>query len=151
MAARFFDTSAFAKRYHPEVGTAKIDAFLNEASSLHFISILGVVELHSVLARLVRDGQLTPDDFHLTRKRFLADIASGLWIVVPVTTAHFHRAQQLLEQLGVGRRLRTLDAIQLAVSLLNTPTPLNAFVCADGDLCRVAAAEGLNVVNPELP
>src|SRR5271165_1925603 len=116
MAARFFDTSAFAKRYHPEVGTARIDAFLNETGSLHFISTLGVVELHSVLARLVREGQLTANDFHLTRKRFLADIASGLWNVVPVTTAHFHLAQQLLEQHGLGRRLRTLDAIQLAAS-----------------------------------
>ena len=85
MAARFFDTSAFAKRYPPEVGTAKIDAILNEAGSLHFLSTLGVVELHSVLARLVRDGQITAADFHLTRKRFLADIASGLWNVVPVT------------------------------------------------------------------
>ena len=67
------------------MGTAKIDAILNEAGSLHFLSTLGVVELHSVLARLVRDGQITAADFHLTRKRFLADIASGLWNVVPVT------------------------------------------------------------------
>ncbi len=150
MAARFFDTSAFAKRYHPEVGTAKLDAFLNEVGSLHFISTLGVVELYSVLARLVREGQITADDFHLTRKRFLADIASGLWNVVPITTAHFHLAQQLLMQHGLSRRFRTLDALQLAVSLLNTPVPLNAFVCADAGLCLVAAAEGLAVVHPEL-
>ena len=30
MANRFFDTSAFAKHYRTEVGTAKIDAFLAE-------------------------------------------------------------------------------------------------------------------------
>ncbi len=70
---------------------------------------------------------------------------------MPVTTAHFHHAQQLLVRHSMGRRFRTLDAIQLAGSLLNTPAPLNAFVCADGNLCLAAAAEGLTVVNPELP
>jgi predicted nucleic acid-binding protein len=149
MADRFFDTSAFAKRYRNELGTAKVDAFVNEASSRHFISALGVVEFHSILARLVREGKITAADFDLTRKRFLADIASGLWKLVPVTAAHFHHAQELLVRYGPDLSLRTLDAIQLAVAVLNTLRPLDAFVCADGDLCRVAAAEGLTVVNPE--
>jgi len=65
MADRFFDTSAFAKPYRAELGTAKVDAFLAEAGSRHFISALGVVEFHSVLARLARGGQITAADFHL--------------------------------------------------------------------------------------
>ncbi|MGO8749225.1 MAG: type II toxin-antitoxin system VapC family toxin [Thermoguttaceae bacterium] len=151
MADRFFDTSAFAKHYRSEVGTGKVDAFLAETGSGHFISVLGVVELHSVLARLVREGQITAADFHLARGRFLADIASGLWQVLPVTGAQFHHAQQLLVRHGLGRSLRTLDALQLAASLLNTARPLDAFVCADRNVCLVAAAEGLTVVNPESP
>jgi uncharacterized protein len=151
MADRFFDTSAFAKHYRTEVGTATVDAFLAETGSRHFISALGVVELHSVLARLVREGKITAADFQLTRKRFLADIASGVWHVVPATAAHFHHAQQLLVRHGLGRSFRTLDAIQLAVSLLNNLRPLDAFVCADRNLCLIAAAEGLTVINPELP
>ena len=151
MADRFFDTSAFAKHYRTELGTAKVDAFLAETGSRHFISTLGVVELHSVLARLARDGQIAAADFHLARGRFLADIASGLWQIVPVTAAHFYHAQQLLVRHGLGRSLRTLDALPLAVSLLNTVRPLDAFVCADSNLCLVAAAEGLVVVNPEVP
>jgi hypothetical protein len=70
---------------------------------------------------------------------------------VPVAAAHFHHAQQLLVRHGLGRSLRMLDAIQLAVSLLGTVRPLDAFVCADGNLCLVAAAEGLAVDNPEIP
>jgi predicted nucleic acid-binding protein len=151
MADRFFDTSAFAKHYWAELGTAKVDAFLAETGSRHFISVLGVVELHSVLARLVRDGKITAVDFHLARGRFLADIASGLWQVVPVTTAHFHHAEQLLVRYGLNRRLRTLDALQIAASFLNSVRPLDAFLCADSSLCLIAAAEGLLVVNPELP
>lgn len=87
----------------------------------------------------------------MARGRFLADIASGLWQIVPVTPAHFHHAQQLLVRHGLGRSMRTLDALQLAVSLLNTIRPLDAFVCADSNLCLVAAAEGLAVINPEAP
>lgn len=151
MADRFFDSSAFAKHYRAELGTAKVDAFLAESGARHFISDLGVVELHSILARLVRTGEITAADFHMARSRFLADIASGLWRLVPVTTAEFHHAQQLLVRHGLGHSLRTLDALQLAVALLPSVGPLDAFVCADGNLCLVAAAEGLIVVNPEAP
>lgn len=86
----------------------------------------------------------------MARRRFLADIASGLWQVAPVTAAHFHHAQQLLVRHGLGRSLRTLDALQLAAPLLNTVRSLDAFVCADNNLCLVAAAEGLMIINPEL-
>jgi len=151
MANRFYDTSAFAKHYRTEVGTAKVDAFLAEAGDRHFISALGVVELHSVLARLARAGQVTAAEFHLARGKFLADIASGLWQVIPVTASHFHHAQQLLVRHGLGRSLRTLDALQLAAALLNTVGPIDAFVCADSNLCLVAVAEGLAVINPEVP
>lgn len=152
MADRFFDTSAAAKHYRAEIGTARVDAFLAEAGSRHFLSDLAVVELHSAIARLVRTDHLTAADFHLARGRFLADIAAGLWHVVLVTAADFHRAQLLLTHHGLGSLLRTLDALQLAVALhLHAAGPLAAFVCADANLNRIAAAEGLAVVNPEVP
>ncbi len=79
MADRFFDTSAIAKHYRAEVGTARVDALLAEAAARHLISALSVVELHSVFARLARTGQITAADFQLARGRFLADIGAGLW------------------------------------------------------------------------
>jgi predicted nucleic acid-binding protein len=152
MADRFFDTSAVAKHYRAEVGTARVDAFLAEAGARHFISALSVVELHSVFARLVRTARITDADFHLARGRFLADIAAGLWQVAPVSAAAFDQAQQLLVRHGLGRSLRTLDALQLAVALgLGAAGPLDAFVCADANLIHVAAAEGMSVINPEAP
>lgn len=152
MADRLFDTSAAAKHYRAEVGTAKVDTLLAGTGANHFLSALSVVELHSVLARLVRTGQITAADFLLARGRFLADVAAGLWQVVPVTLAHFHHAQQLLVRHGLSRNLRTLDALQLAVALgLNASGPLDAFVCADASLGLIASAEGLTVVNPEVP
>jgi predicted nucleic acid-binding protein len=152
MAEHFFDTSAAVKHYRSELGTAKVDSLLAGAGSRHFLSALGVVEFHSVFARLVRTGQIAATDFHLTRGRFLADITAGLWQVVKVTGADFQQAQQLLVRHGLARGLRALDAVQLAVALsLHAARPLDQFVCADANLCQIAVAEGLTVVNPEIP
>jgi predicted nucleic acid-binding protein len=152
MAERFYDTSAAVKHYRVELGTAKVDTLLAEAGSRHFLSTLGVVEVQSVFARLVRIGQITTADFPRLRGRLLTDIASGLWHVVQVTPADFQRAQQLLVGHATTRSLRTLDALQLAVALgLHASAPLDAFVCADATLGPIAAAEGLIVLNPEVP
>jgi predicted nucleic acid-binding protein len=152
MADRLFDSSAAVKHYRAELGSNKVDAFLADRNARHHLSALSVVELHSVLARLVLTGHIAPADFHLARGRFLADIAAGLWYLVPVLEPHFHQAQQLLVRHGLGRSLRTLDVLQLAVALsLSRASPLDAFVRADANLCLTAAAEGLAVVNPEVP
>jgi uncharacterized protein len=152
MSDYFYDTSAAVKHYRAEAGTPKVDGLLAVTGSRSFLSGLGVVEVHSVLARLVRIGQITPADFHVVRGRFLADVAAGLWQVVRVTDGDLQRAQMLLVKYGLTRGLRTLDAIQLAVALeLQAALPLGGFICADVNLCYAAAAEGLTVVNPEAP
>jgi predicted nucleic acid-binding protein len=152
MADHFFDTSATVKHYLPETGTLKVDTLLAEAGDRSFLSELGVVELQSVFARQVRAGQITASDFALFRGKFLADIASGLWTVLPVSSNDFHLAQLLLARHGLTRSLRTLDAIQLAVARArHAITPLSDFVCADLNLNHVANSEGLAVVNPETP
>ena len=50
----FFDSSALAKAYRHEVGTAKVMAILAEPSSKFFISSLTTVEIQSVFAQKVR-------------------------------------------------------------------------------------------------
>lgn len=81
MADRFSDTSAFAKHYRTELGTAKVDAFLPWA----------------------------------------------IW------------------------HARVSLPISLPAALLSTVSRLDAFVCADSNLCLIAAAEGLTVDYPEVP
>src|SRR5579885_2921151 len=107
MADRFFDTSAAAKHYRVEAGTARVDALLAESGSRHFLSALSVVELHSAFARLARTGHLSATDFRSACGRSLADITAGLWQLVPVTDAHFRLARQLVVQHGRARSLRT--------------------------------------------
>jgi hypothetical protein len=56
MAEHFYDTSAAVKHYRNELGSARVDGFLADTASSHYLSTLGVVETHSVFARLVRTG-----------------------------------------------------------------------------------------------
>jgi predicted nucleic acid-binding protein len=152
MADHFYDTSAAVKHYRAELGTAKVDALLADPASRHFLSTLGVVEAHSVFARLVRTGQMTAAEFHRLRGRLLNDIAAGLWQIIHLTRADFQQAQQLLVQHATTRGLRTLDVLQLAVALgLHAIAPLDNFICADANLCLAATGEGLTVINPEVP
>jgi hypothetical protein len=69
---------------------------------------------------------------------------------IRIVNAHYQLAGALISQHGMTRQLRTLDAIQLAVALhLDQAAPVDQFVCADHNLCDIAAIEGLAVVNPE--
>jgi predicted nucleic acid-binding protein len=152
MAGYFFDTSALAKHYHPETGTARVDAILSTASASHFISRLGAVELLSVFAGTVRTGAIVAADLALLRRRFQADVASGLLRPVRLQAAHFQGAERLLLHYGPAQSIRTLDALQLAVALdLRARSLIDHFVCADRRLLAVATAEGLSVIDPETP
>jgi hypothetical protein len=82
----------------------------------------------------------------------LLDVAAGVFGVVRLTPDHHSEAGNLLSRHCFSRRLRTLDALQLAVALeLHGCGLLDCFVAADRALLEVAAIEGLSVMNPEEP
>ena len=152
MTYYYWDTSAVAKHYHVEVGTPNVDAILAEPDATHLISRLGVVEFHSLSAKKVRMGIFSTSEFHLVCRQFFADIANGVYQVISLLTSHFLEAERLLTTHATVSNLRTLDAIQLAIAFdLRQQKRLDYFVCADSNLCNVAAAEGLAVINPENP
>ena len=152
MTSYFLDTSALVKRYHLEAGSANVGKILAEPNSTHLISRLGLVEAVSVFALKVRDGQIPLADFTAYRKRLLADVRKRLLNVVRVRVPQFKEADRLLQKHGCSVKLRTLDALQLATVLdLRTRGLLNHFVCADLNLCKIARAESLSVINPETP
>ena len=71
--------------------------------------------------------------------------------VLAIKDHHYAEAERLLVKHGNNRRLRTLDALQLAVVLdVQRHGSLDSVVAADNALCEVAAAEGLPITNPEV-
>jgi len=152
MPGYFFDSSALAKHYHVEIGTAEVDYILQLPDVRHFIARLALVEIRSVFAGKVRTGVISEDDFRLLRRRFHADVTARRLQVVRLTNASYQAAGKLIEQHATHRSLRTLDALHLAVALTLHPRGLcEHFVCADRNLCGIAETEGFSVINPEQP
>lgn len=149
MTVYYHDTSAAIKRYHLELGTTVVDRIFAEPDSSHFLSRLAGVEMESAVAKNVRMQILSPADFQRFRVKFQTDIVSGTFQILRLLTRHLKRAEQLLRQHAFSKSLRTLDAIQLAVALdLHQNSGLDYFVCSDTNLCSIAEAEGLAILNP---
>ena len=152
MSGSFIDTSAVAKHYHLEPGSAEVDLLWNDPGSSLFISRLGVVEAVSVFAGKVRTGELSSTAFAVVRKRFLSDVGNMRPKLVRILVKHFKNAESLLRKHGLARRLRTLDALQLAVAMdLQGRGMVDRLVSADRQLLSVAVAEGIRVLDPENP
>ena len=152
MTGYFFDSSALSKHYHPEVGSPRVDRIFSEPDRLIIISRLAVVEIQSVFAGKVRSHAITEDDAPILRARFMRDIGRRTIEIVSMNDAHYEAAERLIIQLGSAYRLRTLDALQMAVALdLEEQQVLGHLVAADKVLCEVADSIGLHVLNPERP
>ncbi len=152
MSAYFFDTSALAKLYHPEVGTPKVVEIIEAVGAQIRISRLTVVELRSVFAIKVRTQVVTQEDVSLLLRQFQEDVVSRKFQIFAVQESEFGLAERLIERYAFSKPLRTLDAVQLAVALgLKSQGLIDHFVAADAALCAVAALEGLSVLDPEHP
>lgn len=148
MTVYYHDTSAAIKHYHVEIGTTVVDQILAKPNSTHFLSRLAGVEMQSAFAKNVRMQIITPVEFQHFRVRFRTDIANYKFQILRLLVRHLKRAEQLIQQHALTKSLRTLDAIQLATALdLHQNHGLDYFVCADANLCTIAQAEGLAVIN----
>lgn len=152
MAAYFFDTSAAVKQYHMEPGTDRVSGIFSEPNRQVRISVLGLLEMQSAFAMKVRAGVIGRQAGGMQRARVLLDIASGAIEVCSLTSYHFEEAERLIGRHSFVRRLRTLDALQLAVAVdLSAQGLVDFFVVADRALAEVAEAEGLAVIDPAIP
>ena len=116
MSAYFFDSSALAKLYHNETGSAWIRETVRESGHRILISRLTVVEIQSVFAVKVRSDAISLEEAATLRRGFLSDIRDGAFEVLALALHHYRRAEQLIESYGFRHRLRTLDALQLSVA-----------------------------------
>lgn len=150
MASCFLDSSALAKLCHAEVGSAAVGQMVLRSAATILISRLSVVEVQSAFAGKVRSGAISAGDAAGLRRRFLEDIANGVFRVVAVTSDHYDQAGELIERHGASQSLRTLDSLQLAVALrLHRGGAIENLVAADKVLCKAAAVEGIPVTDPE--
>ena len=149
--AYFLDTSALVKRYVPEIGSDWILSITDPATDNHLaISQITWVEVHSALARRLRDGSFSAQRFDLIAQKVREDFENE-YRVIDVDQTLIETATELVMQ----HPLRAYDSVQLAsalrfqsTTLLSQPETRLIFVSADNRLLNIAHSEGLAIDNP---
>jgi uncharacterized protein len=136
----YFDTSALAKWYLPEQGSAAFEIFVN-GNRKRMISRLVAVEMRCLLARRRRAGEIGQDYETSAWVAFATHMADGVFTVESLPDARFGEARTLIETLP-ELPLRTLDALHLAAAQAAEVTIL---ATADEVQRRAAQALGLEV------
>lgn len=147
MTAFFVDSSALAKRYLTEIGSAWVANLVDPAANnTVIVAEITRVEVAAALAARQRAGNLTQSERDLLVTLLLHHFDTEYRIVAigPALTGHAVALTQL-------HRLRGYDAVQLAAALATAAAiPGLMFLAADDDLLAAAAAEGLSAENPNL-
>ncbi|MGH7138076.1 MAG: type II toxin-antitoxin system VapC family toxin [Pirellulales bacterium] len=152
MTRYFLDTSALVKRYHPEPGTAAVLALFNDPSMTIYASRLAMVECVSAFCIRIRSGQLAANRLPIVRKFLWSDANKGKLVVTRLLVRHLNLAEDLLLRHAPIYRLRSTDAIHLAVAItLFRNQGIDSFVSADTAQCHIARLEGLPTINPLAP
>ena len=131
----YFDSSAFAKRYIAESGTAEVLAWCERASELT-LSIIAIPELISAFCRLQREKRLTQAQYRHLKTALMADIADAL--ILDTTPEVILHAVRALEK----HPLRGMDAIHLGAAVV---CAAEVFISADARQCVAAQGLGLKV------
>ena len=146
MSVYFVDTSALAKRYLPELGSAWVKGWIRpSAGHTILISALTTVEFASILGRNFRSGVLTHTDFNRAQGSFGLHLHNE-YRVIDLDNTILAQARKLVTK----HPLRSLDALQLAsaVEAASVIGSLPIFVSADKNLLRAAATEGFSTDDP---
>ncbi len=150
MAAFFFDSSALAKCYINEVGSAWVRAILapSSANDIHVVRI-AEVEVTSAIVRRRKAGAISATDANSALAQLRHDFASD-YIVIDVSDQILTSAVSLV----VAHEIRAFDGVQLAAAIelnrVRTSGGLSevTFVSADQELNAAAHAEALAVEDP---
>lgn len=130
-----FDSSAFAKRYVEESGSAEVDEVCQTTTELA-LSVLCVPEIVSALNRRLREKCLSRQDYLAAKSRLSADMADA--VMIQLTPAVVARAILILET----NSLRAIDALHVACAL---EWGAELFVSSDKRQLKAARKSGLAV------
>ena len=129
------DSSSFAKRYVQEIGSERLEHYLEGASELAF-SVVLVPEIISGLNRRLREHILTLVDYRAVKKQLLDDVSDIT--VLHITPSVVARSVKLLE----NNSLRAMDALHVACAL---EWGADLFITSDRRQFMAAKNSGLQV------
>ncbi|HEX5505653.1 MAG TPA: type II toxin-antitoxin system VapC family toxin [Thermomicrobiales bacterium] len=153
MSDYFLDSSALAKRYLSEAGTAWVRGLVEPAAG-HAIWVAEITQVEVAAALAARQrapGGITRQERDRAVRLLLRHTLLE-YRLVSTTPALIRQALDLTQR----HRLRGYDAVQLATALaahgalLAAGLPGPTFVAADADLLAAARAAGLAADDPNL-
>jgi len=152
MATCYLDSSALSKRYVEEVGTPWLRGILTPTAGNAIVTArITMVELHSALARRLREGSVEAQACLVALQAFNRHCGTE-YRFVDLDLNVVGLARDLLDRYP----LRAYDAVQLASALranralYAAQMSLLVFVSADDRLIAAATREGLSTDNPNL-
>ncbi len=137
----YFDTSALAKAYTSERGSADVDDFLARGTTV-FLSDLNRVEMRCMLARRLRSGEISAVQEQAMWSQFLLDISNEFFEPIALPASAWSVATQLIDRVA-PIALRTLDALHVAMA---SALPAITFVTADRAQRNAAQQLGMPTV-----
>ena len=129
------DSSAFAKRFIEEEGSAKIEDICSRATELG-LSVLCVPEIISALNRRRREGNLTSAQYRQAKQRLLEDVRDA--DIIQLTPDVIAESIEVLE----STPLRGADALHIACAI---EWGAELFVSSDKAQLTAAKKAGLSV------
>jgi len=153
MTTFFLDSSALAKRYLTEIGSAWI-ALLTDPVAGNSIVVADIARVEvsaAIAARQRAAGGISRDERDALVSLLLHHFDAE-YVIAPLSNLIIDQAVRLTQT----HRLRGYDAVQLATALdtqvtaLAVGLPALTFVAADDDLLAAARAQGLAAENPNL-
>jgi len=129
----FLDSSAFAKRFVEETGSAEVEMLTSRATEL-CLSVICVPEIISALNRRLREKSLSRRDYSQAKQSLALDVRDA--IIINLTADVIHASIKILETTPV----RTMDALHVACALA---CKAELFASADHRQIAAARAAGL--------
>jgi uncharacterized protein len=149
MAHYYLDTNVIVKRYVLEGGSTWVRLLIEDPNHILLISELVIAETSAAISILRRVGRLSKRHSRDAYTEFRADLNRGLYQTVQPSLPIIESAADLAQIYS----LKAYDAIHLATAIhlqreLAHGGFTMTFVCADSQILKAAAAEGLATENP---
>ena len=153
MNSFYWDASALAKRYAPEIGTPLVNHLFTYVTPDRMLClIVGVSEVISIFVRKKNARLITPEAFSQALVDFRTEIIEvDAFKLISIEDTLVFASQPLIEK----HALNATDALILR-STLNMATVLRpvgndiVLVTSDHRLLRAAQVEGLQTFNPDI-
>jgi uncharacterized protein len=148
----FWDASALAKRYIPEVGSATADAlFASVPTSPMLGTLLGYAETYSILLRSRNRGAISGSSFSTAKNALRNEVLRNpRFTLLSVDDGAILAGLALMDQYNLNATDGAILASLLSYLRTQSPsTPHCMLVAADQRLLIAAQSEGLRTLNPE--